>query len=75
MNIYYFRLHLYTDSPCDVREVSPVMFVHLLQRVAGLLLEAVHRLLAVPDGSGQRVLPSQPVLVHRAWKIFFGKNI
>ena len=54
----------------NVLEFSPVMFVHLLQRVAGLLLEAVHRLLAVPDGSRQRVLSSQPVLVHRAWKIF-----
>ena len=41
-----------------VHELSPVMFVHLLQRVAGLLLEAVHRLLAVPDGSRQRVLSS-----------------
>ena len=43
------------------------MLVTLLQRVAGLLLEAVDGFLAVPDGARQRVFPSEPVLVHGAW--------
>ena len=50
-----------------VLEFSPVMFVHLLQRVAGLLLEAVDGFLAVPDCAGQRVFPPKSVLVHGAW--------
>lgn len=59
-------------QPGDLGQVAlggrrgvPVQLVELLQRVAGLLLEAVDRLLAVPDRPGQRVFPPQPVLVHR----------
>ena len=50
--------------------VPPVVLVHVLERVPGLLLEAVDGLLAVPDGARERELPPQPVLVHRAWARF-----
>ncbi len=41
-----------------------VHFVHVLEGVSRLLLEAVDGLLSVPDGAGQRELPPQPVPVH-----------
>ena len=40
--------------------------VRFLERVPRLFLEAVHRLLSVPDRPGQGELPPQPVLVHGA---------
>lgn len=43
-----------------------ILLVELLERVARLLLETIHRLLAVPDGAGQGEFPAQPVLVHGA---------
>lgn len=49
-----------------VRGRIPVLLITLLQRVPGLLLEAVHGLLSVPDGLGQRELFPEPVLVHCA---------
>ena len=49
-----------------VRRWVAVLLVTLLQRLTRFLLEAVDGLLAVPDGLGQRVLPPQSVLIHRA---------
>lgn len=49
-----------------VRRRIPVLVVTVFQRVPRLLLETVHRLLAVPYGLRQRVLLAQPVLVHGA---------
>ena len=51
------------------------MFVALLEGVAGLLLEAVHGLLSVPDGARERVLPPESVLVHGAWGHKYNGNI
>ena len=45
-------------------EVAPVA---VLERLPRPLLEAVDRLLAVPDRPRQRVLAPQPVLVHRTF--------
>ena len=45
----------------------PIVFVTFLQRVSGLLLEAVDCLLAVPDCSGKRIFPPESILINRAW--------
>ena len=42
----------------------PVVLVHVLEGVPWLLLEAVDRLFAVPDGPWEGELPPQPVFVH-----------
>ncbi len=44
----------------------PSHFVRLLEQVPRLLLEAVHRLLPVPDGGRKGVLAAEAVLVHSA---------
>lgn len=49
-----------------VRRRVPVLQIAVLQGRPRLLLETVHRLLAVPDGLRQRVLLAQPVLVDGA---------
>jgi len=43
-----------------------VPLVHQLERRPGLFFEAVHNLLAVPDGHGERVLFAEAVLIHGA---------
>ena len=69
-----FLSYLCKSKSCLLSQLSlliwcwvPVVFVALLQGVPGLLLEAVHGLLSVPDCPGQRVFPSESVLVHGAW--------
>ena len=54
------------QRPLLVGRGVAVHLVRLLQRVARLFLEAVDRLLAVPDGAGKREFPPQPVFVDRA---------
>lgn len=56
------------QRPLLVRRGVAVDLVGLLQRVAGLFLEAVDGLLAVPDGAGERELPPQPIFIYRTWK-------
>ncbi len=49
-----------------VRGGVPVDLVRLLQAVPRLLLEAVHGLLAVPDGARQGKLAPESVFIHSA---------
>lgn len=57
------HLHIFTY----VISCRFLYLVCVLERVPGLLLEAVDRLLPVPDRAGKRELPSQTVLVNRTY--------